>query len=85
MTALILVVTAWVIYKYTNHTYELLKGARRQNELQIRPLVVIGTEDDEFFVKNIGKSTALNISVEELNVIVNDDLIVNSGSDRTFK
>jgi hypothetical protein len=60
----ILFLTAIVIVAYTRETYKLRQEAQTQIELQFRPFVIFEPgEGNDFYVRNIGNNTALNVKV----------------------
>lgn len=70
ISTLALVVTLAFIIKYTIETTKLRKETVRHTELSLRPCITILWRDkDKLFLKNIGKSPALNIIIEPVEVI----------------
>ena len=68
ITAIILGITAWLIYKYTRATLDLRDTARNEIELSMLPLLVFefdrSNETDYVMkIRNMGKGPALNIDV----------------------
>lgn len=65
-TAIAATLSLPVLVWYTIETFRLRKEAKRQNELALRPLVVIeepsGHERESFVIRNIGKGPALQVS-----------------------
>jgi hypothetical protein len=64
--AVILLITAYIVWRYTKETQRLREEAQRQTELQMRPFVVLEATHDDLQVKNLGNSTAINIRVEDI-------------------
>lgn len=81
LEVLVLAVTAGIVFKYTKETQRLRKSAETQiekaqeqtkliytqNDLSIRPYVVIWLDSDyKIKIKNIGNDSALNIHFDEI-------------------
>lgn len=74
VTAIILAITGWFVYKYTKATLDLRDTARNEIELTMLPLLVFefGVEDrSNYFMKirNMGKGPALNVKISPFKFI----------------
>lgn len=63
-----LVATLIVIIFYTIFTNQLKKATVRQTELSLRPCITIYRAGGRLFLENIGRSPALNIRIEPVEI-----------------
>ena len=74
----VLTITAVIIAWYTWETHKLRREMVRQNEIHLRPYVVLffstHREGYKLELKNIGSSTATNIQIESFTLQFNDPL-----------
>jgi hypothetical protein len=62
-------ITCAVVVWYTVETQKLRRLSERQIELLVRPFVVARFNDGKLYVKNIGKGSAFNVTVESVELL----------------
>jgi len=65
-TGLIIIWYTWETRRLGNETKQLSKEAKRQTELQLRPLIILRCTAEGFEVSNVGNGTALNVSINDI-------------------
>lgn len=66
INCIVLFVTAVIIALYTIYTYKLFKETEKQTELSLRPFIVVYINGKDFYVRNIGSGTAIDIEIKDL-------------------
>ena len=73
LSAVLILVTVYYLWRYTQATQEMKEEMTRQNEMALRPMLnlylrEIGSTADRFVIRNVGHVPAYNIDVEPIHV-----------------
>jgi len=74
LSTIAIILTGAILIWYTWETNLLRMEAHRQNEIQLRPFVLLVPEQEQFQLRNIGNGTALNVSIQDVQICKDPDV-----------